>query len=92
MKFTIRALIVLTLLVALSARAFLQWQRIVRVKADIVSVTTEINRLNFDAEYVDSHTKVCELAIANNPLPSPYFLAAKQRHEESAVKSQGNAK
>ncbi|MFM2215749.1 MAG: hypothetical protein RL240_67 [Planctomycetota bacterium] len=92
MKFTIRALIVLTLLVALSARAFLQWQRIVRVKADIVSVKTEINRLNFDAQYVDSHTKVCELAIANNPLPSPYFLAAKQRHEETAVTSQGNAK
>ncbi len=91
MKFTIRALIVLTLLVALSAHAFLQWRRIIRVKADIVSVKTEINRLNFDAEYVDSHTKVCELAIANNPLPSPYFLAAKQRHEETAVTSQGNA-
>jgi hypothetical protein len=92
MKFTIRALIVLTLLVALSAHAFLQWRRIIRVKADIVSVKTEINRLNFDAEYVASHTQVCELAIANNPLPSPYFLAAKRRHEEMAVTSQGNAK
>ena len=92
MKFTISALLFLTLLVALSAYAFLQWQRIVRVKADIFLVKTEINRLNFDAEYVASHTQVCELAIANNPLPSPYFLAAKQRYEEMAVTSQGNAK
>ena len=92
MKFTIRALIVLTLLIALSAHAFLQWQRIVRVKSDILIVETEINRLNFDAEYVASHTHVCELAIESNPMPSPYFLAAKQRHEEMAVKSQGNAK
>jgi hypothetical protein len=92
MKFTIRALIVLTLLVALSAHAFLQWQRIVRVKADIVIIEMEINRLNFDAENVDSHTRVCELAIANNPLPSPYFLVAKQRHEELQLEMQGNAK
>ncbi len=92
MKFTIRALIFLTLLVALSAHAFLQWQRIVRVKADIAIIEMELNRLNFDAEYVASHTRVCELAIANNPLPSPYFLAAKQRHEELQVKMQGNAK
>ena len=81
MKFTIRALIFWTLLVALSAHAFLQWQRIVRVKADILIVATEINRLSFDAEYVASHTHFCELAIESNPMPSPYFLAAKQRPE-----------
>jgi hypothetical protein len=83
MKFTIRALIVLTLLVALSAHAFLQWRRTVRVRAEIVKIETEIKRLQFDKEYVDSQTKVCELAIANNRLPSPYFLAAKRRHEDT---------
>ncbi len=92
MKFTVRTLIFFTLLVALSTHAFLQWQRINQVKADIVSVKTEINRLNFDTEYVASHTQVCELAIANNPLASPFFLAAKRRHEEIAVTSRGNAK
>lgn len=92
MKFTIRTLIVSTLLIALSSHAFLQWRRIVRIKLDLSTVQAELNRLNFDAESVDSHTKVCELAIANNPLPSPYFLAAKQRHQEVATPSQGNAK
>ena len=82
MKFTIRALIFLTLLVAVAANAFLQWNRIARAKADIQSLESEIKAAGFDAAYVDSHTLVCERAIENNPLPSPYYLSAKRRHEE----------
>lgn len=84
MKFTIRALLLLTLLSALTTSVVLQQRRIDRVNEDIARIESEIHRLNFDAQYVDSHTRVCELAIENNPLPSPYYLAAKQRHEQAA--------
>ncbi len=91
MQFTIRALILLTLLVALAADALLQSKRIARVKAVIQEIQLESKSLNFDGEYVKSHTQVCELAIENNPLPSPYYLAAKQRYEElSAAKQETN--
>jgi hypothetical protein len=82
MKVTIRAMLFFTAAVALSANTLLQWQRRAQLKKDLETIQLEINRLHFDEAYVDSHTRVCELAIAGNPLPSPYYVLAKQRHAE----------
>lgn len=92
MKFTIRALLLLTLMAALITNVVMQRRRIDRVNVDIARIESEIHRLNFDADYVDSHTRVCELAIENNPLPSPYYVAAKQRHEQAASANEETAK
>lgn len=92
MKFTIRALMLLTLMAALITSVVTQRRRIDRVNADIEGIESDIHRLSFDSEYVDSHTRVCELAIENNPLPSPYFLAAKERHEQAHSAKQESAK
>jgi hypothetical protein len=92
MRVSIRALLFFTAAVALSANALLQWQRLARAEKDLLTIQLEIKRLNFDEAYVDSHTRACELAITNNPLPSPYYIAAKQRHDESIILKQQNAK
>lgn len=92
MKFSIRTLLFLTAIVALSASALLQRQRLALAKKDLVNIQLEINALRFDDAYVDSHTQVCELAIASNPLPSPYYILAKQRHDELINLKQQDAK
>lgn len=88
MRYSIGALILLTLISAMLANVWLQRQRIARARAAIEELEWDIKLLNFDDAYVDSHTQVCELAIANNPLPSPYYLDALKRVEELAASGQ----
>jgi hypothetical protein len=91
-KISIQSLLLLTAVTALSASALMQRQRIARAKQDLVNIQLEINGLSFDEAYIDSHTQACERAIANNPLPSPYFSLAKQRHAELSSLNQQDAK
>jgi hypothetical protein len=81
-RYSIGALILLTLVAALVANVWLQRQRCARARAAIEQLEQELKLLNFDEAVVESHTEVCELAIANNPLPSQYYLAAQQRLDE----------
>lgn len=90
MKFSISALILLTLIIALLANVWMQRQRIARARTAIEELTRDIKLLNVDEAYLNSHTRVCELAIENNPLPSPYYLAAKQRLNEQTASAQEN--
>lgn len=92
MKYSIGTLLLLTLIAAIVANIWLQRLRIERAQAAIQEISLEIKLFNFEEEHVDSHTRVCELAIANNPLPSPYYLAAKQRFEELAGSDQDQNK
>lgn len=92
MRYSIGALILLTLISAMLANVWLQRQRIARARAAIEELEWDIKLLNFDEAYVDSHTHVCELAIANNPQPSPYYLDALQRFEQTAEINQKQAK
>jgi hypothetical protein len=87
-RYSLNALILLTLIFAMLANVWLQRQRIARARAAIEELEGNIKLLNFDAAYVDSHTHICEHAIANNPLPSPYYLDALQRFEELAASGQ----
>ncbi len=91
-RFSIRALLYFTAIVALSANALLPWQRLANAKKEFEKIQIEINGLSFDEAYVESHTRACELAIANNPLPSPYYVAAKKRHDELSSLTQQYAK
>ncbi|MGB7345267.1 MAG: hypothetical protein WBD20_13720 [Pirellulaceae bacterium] len=85
MKFSIRGLIFLTLLAAVIANAATQLRRVENAKAEIMELERKLDYEPFDAAYVDAHTRVCELAIANNPLPSRYYLAAKVRQRQLAA-------
>ncbi len=77
MKFSIRGLLLLTLIAAVGARSWVRYQRIEAVKLLISEQRARLRQQNFDAEYVDAHTLACQQAIKANPLPSPYYLAAK---------------
>lgn len=88
MRYSLGALILLTLISAMLANVWLQRQRIARARAAIEELEWDIKLLNFEESYVDSHTHVCEHAIANNPLPSPYYLDALKRFEERAASGQ----
>lgn len=85
MRYSIGALILSTLIAAMVANVWMQRQRIARAHAAIEELERDIKLLNFDEAYVDSHIQVCELAISNNPLPSPYYVDAVQRFEELAA-------
>jgi hypothetical protein len=87
-RYSIGALIILTLISAMLANVWMQRQRIARARAAIEELEWDIRLLNFDKAYVDSYTQVCELAIANNSLPSPYYLDALKRFEETAASGQ----
>ncbi len=68
MRYSLGALILLTLISAMLANLWLQRQRIARTRAAIEELERDLKLLSFDEAYVDSHTHVCERAIANNPL------------------------
>jgi hypothetical protein len=87
-RYSLNALILLTLFSAMLANVWLQRQRNARAHAAIEELEWNIKLLNFDEAYVDSHTHVCELAIENNPLPSPYYLDALKRFEQTAASGQ----
>lgn len=82
MKFSIGALILLTLIAGIVANVWTQRERIARAHAAIEVLERDIKQLNFDEASMDSHIHVCETAIANNPSPSQYFLDAEKRLEE----------
>lgn len=88
MRYSIGALILLTLISAMFANVWLQRQRIARARAAIEKLEWDIKLLNFDEAYVDAHTHACELAIENNPQPSPYYLDALKRFEQTAASGQ----
>jgi hypothetical protein len=87
-RYSLGALILLTLISAMLANVWLQRQRIARTRAAIEELERDLKLLNFDEAYVDSHTHVCERAIANNPLPSPYYRDALKRFKEISASGQ----
>lgn len=90
MRYSITALMLLSLIAAMLANVWLQRQRIARAQAAIQEIESEIKLLNLDEASIDSHIQVCELAIANNPLPSPYYLDAVKRLETQAAGLENN--
>ena len=82
MKLTIRGILAATLLIAIGLHSARRWQRIQKTRREIESLQLEIGRQSFDAPYVLGHTLVCERAIEANPLPSPYFVAAREKHAQ----------
>ena len=92
MKFTIKGILALTLLVAIGLHSFRRKQRIAEGKRDIEALTTDISRQMFDSAYVGGHTSACENAITAQQLPSPYFVAAKAKHERLFAESSKNRK
>ena len=85
MKFTIRGILAATLLVATALHAWGRWNRIGNVQNEIDAAKLAIAQQMFDPEYVAGHTSACRNALKNNPIPSPYFVAASAKFQHSLV-------
>lgn len=80
MKFSIRAILALTLLIALLVHAFIRWNRLDTIRAEIVHWQRELIRQPFNERHVQAHTAICESAIADTPLPSLAYQSAEANY------------
>ena len=80
MRFTIGGLLFFTLCAALGTQSWVRWRSVSASRSELQSLQAQIVGQGVDDRYFESHTLVCQRAIEANPLPSPFFTAAKQQY------------
>lgn len=80
-KFSIRQLLVFTLIVGLSLQARIQWKRVAILEALYESERATCGKLDERARPLRQQTAVCKMVVKDWPLRSEIYLAAKERFE-----------
>ena len=78
MKFSIRAMLAFTLIIALAASAYTRWRGLDDLRREIWHYRRVNKSRNFDTEYVTALTAACEAALADTKFPSHAYRSAEE--------------
>ena len=74
MKFSIRSIFVITLVVAMGIQTAIHWNQLGTARAEIQFFQSKIARQRFDPQHVEMITAICESAVEQYPDSTATFF------------------